>query len=96
MPARCVDNAAVPVPTPQRAVATLWRLACETGEVSCVVYRDAAGLELRVESPAGTILSEPFDLQPKAMARTRALRASLIRRGWRELTPGTASEPPRN
>jgi hypothetical protein len=85
---------AVPAPNPQRTVATLWRLACETGEVSCVVYRDDAGMELRVESPAGTILSEPFDLQPKAMARTQALRASLIRRGWRELAPSTEADTP--
>ena len=29
-------------------------------------------------------LSEPFDMHPRAFARTKALRESLKRRGWRE------------
>jgi len=52
--------------------------------VSCAVYHGTHGMELRVESQCGVILTEPFDLQPRAMARTRALRESLLRRGWRE------------
>ena len=67
-------------------VATLWNLMFNGNQVSCVVYQGTHGMELRVESPAGTILSEPFDMQPRAMARSRALRESLKRRGWSETT----------
>ena len=66
-------------------LATLWHLTWESNRVSCVVYQDAEGMQLRLESPAGVIMSEPFDMQPRAFARTRALRESLKRRGWREI-----------
>jgi len=49
------------------------------------VYRGAGGLQLSVESPSGIIASERFALRPRAVARVRALRDSLLRRGWREL-----------
>ena len=65
-------------------VSTLWNLMFNGNQVSCVVYQGTNGMELRVESPAGIILSEPFDMQPRALARTRALRESLKRRGWSE------------
>jgi hypothetical protein len=68
-------------------VATLWNLIFDHQRVSCVVYQLAEGMELRVESPNGVILREPFDLQPRALARTRALRESLKRRGWAEENP---------
>ena len=44
-------------------------------------------MELRLESPAGVILVERFDMEPRALARTKALRESLKRRGWREENP---------
>ncbi|MET0168127.1 MAG: hypothetical protein ABW318_24445 [Vicinamibacterales bacterium] len=68
-----------------RPVATLWRLTWKGDLLSCSVYRDGEGLELRLESPAAVILSEPFELQPRALARTQSLRESLKRRGWQEL-----------
>ena len=74
-------------------VATLWNLMFNGNRVSCVVYQGSHGMELRVESPAGIILSEPFDMQPRALARTRALRESLKRRGWRETTNPTSQDP---
>jgi hypothetical protein len=67
-----------------RPVATLWQLALATDRLSCTIYRSEEGLQLRLESPTAIIMSEPFDLQPRMMARTRALRDSLKRRGWRE------------
>jgi hypothetical protein len=45
------------------------------------------GMELRLESAAGVILTEPFDMQPRAFARMKALRESLKRRGWLEENP---------
>ena len=67
-----------------RPVATLWQLAWNDERLSCAVYRAGSGLELRLESPTRTLLSEPFELQPRMMSRTEALRRSLKRRGWRE------------
>ena len=66
-------------------ISTLWNLTFNNQHLRCVVYRDVDGLELRLESPAGVILSEPFEMEPRAMARTRALRESLKRRGWEEV-----------
>jgi hypothetical protein len=75
-------------------VTTLWNLRFNGDRVSCAVYHGADGMELRLESRAGIILSEPFDMQPRAMARTRALRASLKRRGWLEESPDSQSPDP--
>jgi len=58
-------------------ISTLWNLTFNNQHLRCVVYRDVDGLELRLESPAGVILSEPFEMEPRALARTRALRESL-------------------
>ena len=68
-------------------VTTLWNLIFDDSCVSCVIYRGPNGMELRLESTTGTILTMPFDLQPRALARTRALRESLKRRGWKEADP---------
>ena len=68
-------------------IATLWHLSWNDDRVSCVVYQSENGMQLRIESPTGLITSEPFDMQPRAFARTKALRDSLKRRGWRDATP---------
>jgi hypothetical protein len=68
---------------PQR-IATLWHLAWQESRVSCAVYRDGQGLQLRVESADAVIITERFDMQPRAVARAQALRESLKRRGWQE------------
>lgn len=68
-----------------RPVATLWQLAWNDDRIFCTVYRCNDGLQLRVESATTVIVSEPFELQPRTLARTQALRASLKRRGWQEL-----------
>jgi hypothetical protein len=67
-----------------RAVATLWQLAWDDDRLTCTVYRGADGLQLRLESSTAIILSEPFELQPRVLARMQALRASLKRRGWHD------------
>ena len=69
-----------------RPLATLWQLAWNDDRVFCTVYRCGTGLQLRVESATSVIVTEPFDLQPRALARTQALRASLKRRGWQDVT----------
>ena len=63
---------------------TLWNLIFHEARVSCVVYHGDQGMELRLESAEGVILTEPFNMQPRAFARTKALRESLMRRGWIE------------
>ncbi len=73
----------MPIPREGR-IATLWQLSWNDDRVKCVVYQSAEGMELRLESANGVILSEPFEMQPRAFARTRALRESLKRRGWCE------------
>jgi hypothetical protein len=66
-------------------VTTLWNLNFREARVRCVVYHGVKGMELRLESADGTIFTEPFDMQPRAFARTKALRESLKRRGWKEV-----------
>ena len=70
-----------------RPIATLWKLAWNGASVACVVYRHPAGLELRLESETATIMNEPFEMQPRLLARTQALRESLKRRGWQDVPP---------
>lgn len=72
---------------PDAHVSTLWNLTFNQQQLRCSVYRGADGMELRLESPAGVILTEPFDMDPRALARTKALRESLKRRGWTEKNP---------
>lgn len=66
-------------------IATLWHLTWNNDCVRCAVYQGANGMQLRLESEIGTIISEPFDMQPRSFARTRALRDSLKRKGWKEV-----------
>jgi hypothetical protein len=73
-------------PDDVRPVATLWQLELAKDRVACTIYRHDDGLQLRLESSTAVIMTEPFDLQPRMMARTQALRESLKRRGWRELS----------
>jgi hypothetical protein len=77
-------------------VATLWNLILKDNRVSCVVYHGTNGLELRLESATGTILTEPFDMQPRSLSRTRALRESLKRRGWQEIHPKSQNPNPKS
>jgi hypothetical protein len=80
------------VTTSHRKRTTLWHLTwsdpaapdASRERVSCSVYHSASGMELRIESATHVILAEPFDMQPRALARTRALRESLKKRGWKE------------
>jgi len=58
------------------------------------VYRGDGGLQICVESPSGIIAPERFALRPRAVARVRALRDSLLRRGWRELPASPAAGVP--
>jgi hypothetical protein len=72
-------------PANSRPVATLWNLSWNRNSIACNVYRTADGaLQLIVESPAAVIVSETFDLAPRAVARVRSLRESLMQRGWRD------------
>ena len=41
-------------------------------------------MQLRLESGKGILFTEPFEMQPRNFARTKALRESLKRRGWTE------------
>jgi hypothetical protein len=69
-----------------RPLATLWNLAWHSDRLRCAIYRTETGLELRVELAAAVVISEKFDLQPRALARAQALRDSLKRRGWRDVS----------
>jgi len=77
-------NIGVPDTGGERPIATLWELAWNDERISCTIYRNDRGFQLRLESATTVILTEPVELQPRTFARTRALRASLKRRGWRE------------
>lgn len=65
-------------------LATLWQLTWNDSRVACVIYRTSDGLRLAIESSDAVILAEKFDLQPRALARARALRDALKRRGWKD------------
>jgi hypothetical protein len=75
----------VPSSAPGTPLATLWRLTWNEDRVACVVYRAKDGLRLTLETAEATILSEPFSLQPRMLARSAALRTALKRHGWRDL-----------
>ena len=83
-------------PGEPRPIATLWQLVLDNDLVFCTVYRNEAGLQLRVESPTAVIISEPFELQPRTFARTQALRNSLKRRGWQEFQAKEPDSHPRH
>ncbi len=65
-------------------LATLWNMAWNDSRLACVVYRTSAGMQLTIESPDAVVLTEQFELQPRALARAHALRAALKRRGWED------------
>ena len=67
----------------RRPVATLWQLAWNKDQLSCAIYRARQGLELRIETGGKTLLTEPFELGPRMISRSEALKRSLKRRGWR-------------
>jgi hypothetical protein len=88
--ARVHNTRAVSTPASLDLVATLWQLAWfDDVRLTCSVYRDGGGLQLRVESTSALIVCERFDLHPRAVARATALRESLKRRGWCECTAAT-------
>jgi hypothetical protein len=62
----------------------LWELEWNADRLTCAIYRHGSGLQLRVESAVAVIVTERFDLQPRALARARTLRKGLKRRGWRD------------
>jgi len=66
----------------------LWQLAWDENRLWCSVYLRRGKLELTVESTTATIVTEPFDLEPRAVARAQALREALKRRGWKEAASG--------
>ncbi len=66
-------------------VATLWQLAFDDDRLSCTVYRAGSGLEMRLETRRGTVMTQPFELGPRMLARMQALRRSLERHGWHNL-----------
>jgi hypothetical protein len=65
-------------------LAVLWRLRLDDNRISCGVYRTGTVLHLCVESPKAVIVREPFEFEPRAVARARLLCENLKRRGWRE------------
>jgi hypothetical protein len=65
-------------------LALLWELEWNENRLVCAVYRRTNGLQLRVESAKAVIVSEPFVIEPRALARAQALRDDLKRRGWTE------------
>jgi len=69
-------------------VALLWQLAWNEDRLWCSVYRQQDQLHLTVESTMAVIVEEPFDLEPRAVARAHALREALKRRGWKEAAAG--------
>jgi hypothetical protein len=62
----------------------LWKLVWRDDRLTCVVYRTSSGMQLRIESADAVVITERFDLQPRALARAAALRDALKRRGWIE------------
>ena len=69
-------------------IALLWQLVWNEDRLWCSVYRRSGRLELTVESKQAIIVTEPFDLEPRAVARAQALRDALKRRGWNETAAG--------
>ena len=63
----------------------LWQLTWNDDLLSCAVYKSSKGLEMRLEAGSRTLFAEPFELGPRMVQRTQALRRSLMRRGWKEL-----------
>jgi hypothetical protein len=73
------------MPTSVERVATLWQLAWADARLACVIYRERSGFLLCIESATAVVITERFELQPRALARANGLRDGLRRRGWRDL-----------
>ena len=74
-------------------LAVLWELEWSENRLVCAVYRRANGLQLRVESAQAVIVSEPFVIEPRALARAQALRDDLKRRGWTDGSHSVGESP---
>jgi len=72
----------------------LWELEWNENRLSCAVYRRSSGLELRVESAIAVIVTEPFVIEPRALARAQMLRDDLKRRGWTDGTHSLSTSAP--
>jgi hypothetical protein len=72
------------IPGETARLATLWNLAWDDARLACVIYRAKGGMQLKIESAETVVITEAFDLQPRALARAHALRDALKRRGWRD------------
>ena len=65
-------------------VATLWCLSWGDSSLRCAIYRAGGAFQLSLESATAAILTERFDMKPRAFTRARALCNALKRRGWVE------------
>ena len=74
-------------------LAVLWQLRLNGSRIWCRVYRDGATLQLCVESATAVIVREPFELEPRAVARARTLRENLKRRGWSDVDADASTDP---
>ena len=72
----------------------LLELEWNDNRLSCAVYRRGNGLELRVESAIAVIVTEPFVIEPRALARAQMLRDDLKRRGWTDGTRNLSTSAP--
>ena len=65
-------------------IAVLWDVECNDHRLACRIYRQDSSMQLRIESPTAVVVAESFEMQPRALARARAVHAGLTRRGWRD------------
>jgi hypothetical protein len=65
-------------------IAVLWDVEWNDHHLACRIYRQGAGMQLRIESSRAVVVAESFEMQPRALARARAVHAGLTRRGWRD------------
>ena len=72
------------IPGEAGRLATLWHLTWDDARLACVIYRANGGMQLKIESEEAVVMTQPFELQPRALARAHALRDALKRRGWRD------------
>jgi hypothetical protein len=78
---------------PDAPIAVLWEVDWNEHRLSCAVYRQDTGLQLRIESQSSIVAAEPFEMRPRALARAELLHRNLTRRGWRDTIPA-GSDPP--
>ena len=72
------------IPGEAGRLATLWHLAWDDARLACVIYRANGAMQLKIESEEKVVMTQPFELQPRALARAHALGEALKRRGWRD------------